>query len=92
MKKIKVLVSGTVQGVNFRWATYYKALETGVAGWVRNTPDGKVEAVFQGDENQIQSMLDYVKQGPPAAIVSGVQTEELPVDDSLTSFEVRATH
>lgn len=92
MRRVRVTVSGRVQGVNFRWATHQKAIEVGVSGWVRNLPNRDVEAEFQGEEIQVEEMLNYVKKGPPAAHVIGTTTEELPPYEGLDGFEVRATY
>jgi acylphosphatase len=92
MKRIRVTISGRVQGVNFRWSTNQKALEEGVTGWVKNTDDGKVEAEFQGEDNKVENMLNFVKNGPCAAHVTGLQTEELPVNETLNSFEILSTY
>ena len=67
-----VLVSGRVQGVFFRAATKREAESLGVKGWVRNLPDGKVEAVFEGEEDVVKMLMDFSKQGPPRAKVSSV--------------------
>lgn len=78
--------------VNFRWETKTRADQVGVSGWVKNTPEGKVEAEFQGDETSVNQMIDYVKTGPPAANVNDIKVEELPTDESLIEFEVRSTY
>lgn len=67
-----VVVSGRVQGVFFRQATKREADSLSVKGWVRNLPDGKVEAVFEGEEDVVHMLVDFVKQGPPRAKVSHV--------------------
>lgn len=86
-----VFVSGKVQGVYFRDTTRKKAAEHGVDGWVRNLPDGRVEAVFQGDEGAVDAMVDFCHQGSPAARVEDVEVE--PADDmgDFDGFEVRPT-
>lgn len=68
-----VVISGRVQGVCFRACTVDEAAAAGVAGWVRNTPDGRVEAVFEGDKSAVEAMIAWCQQGPPAARVSGVE-------------------
>jgi acylphosphatase len=69
-----VFVSGMVQGVNFRWYTVERARAAGVGGWVRNLPDGRVEAVFEGNEGAVQRMVDWCREGPRHARVSDVET------------------
>jgi acylphosphatase len=73
--RVHVLVSGRVQGVFFRVFVREKARELGLAGWVRNTEDGKVEAVFEGEKEKILKMVAWCKQGPPGAKVEKVETE-----------------
>lgn len=68
-----VLISGRVQGVCFRACTVDEAVAAGIAGWVRNTPDGRVEAVFEGDKSAVEAMIVWCRTGPPAARVSGVE-------------------
>lgn len=62
-----VLVSGRVQGVLFRANTKEKADKLGIAGWVRNLADGRVEAVFEGKEQDVKLMVDWVRKGPVLA-------------------------
>lgn len=83
-----VLVSGRVQGVGFRWHARAKAEELGLAGWVRNLPDGRVEALLEGAEPAVQAMLAWLVRGPTAARVTGLQVVERP-SEGLTSFEQR---
>ena len=67
-----VLVSGRVQGVFFRSSIREQAFELGVKGWVRNLPDGQVEAVFEGEEEVVKKLIEFCRQGPPRARVSNV--------------------
>jgi acylphosphatase len=68
-----VFVSGMVQGVSFRWYAVETARSKGVAGWVRNLPDGRVEAVFEGNDGAVNAMVDWCKQGPRHARVADVE-------------------
>jgi acylphosphatase len=78
-----VVVRGRVQGVFFRVETRERARSLGLSGWVRNTPDGSVEAVFEGDRERIESMLAWCRRGPSLARVDDVQTEwEEPVGEA----------
>jgi acylphosphatase len=78
-----VVVRGRVQGVFFRVETRERARSLGLSGWVRNTPDGSVEAVFEGDREPIESMLAWCRRGPSLARVDDVQTEwEEPVGEA----------
>ncbi|MER6310053.1 acylphosphatase [Streptomyces sp. NPDC001657] len=88
MIRRRVVVSGTVQGVFFRDTCRRTAEARGVAGWVRNARDGTVEAVFEGDPESVQKLVEWTHQGPPAAVVDAVSvTEEEP--EGLPGFEVR---
>jgi acylphosphatase len=83
-----VFVSGDVQGVFFRQETSSRARTRGVAGWVRNLPDGRVEAVFEGSQENVDSMIRWCKEGPRFASVSAVEVEwEEPSGDS--GFTIR---
>ncbi len=70
-----LIISGEVQGVMFRQETKHRALNSNVKGWVRNRYDGTVEAVFEGEEQDVESMITFCKRGPPRAIVTSVQVE-----------------
>lgn len=74
-KRVRVLVSGRVQGVFFRAHTRTRARDLGLSGWVRNLPDGRVELIAEGDEAKVATLLAWVKRGPPAAQVEDVQAE-----------------
>ena len=81
---------GRVQGVWFRGATREAALREGVAGWVRNQPDGAVEAVFEGPARAVERLVAFCREGPPAARVTKVEVEDLPpAGEALRGFEVR---
>jgi acylphosphatase len=83
-----VFVSGTVQGVFFRATTRDRAREVGVDGWVRNLDDGRVEAVFEGDEDAVGELVAFCHEGSPAAEVADVEvTHEDP--EGIEGFRVR---
>jgi acylphosphatase len=83
-----VYVSGRVQGVWFRGSCARQAVRAGVAGWARNLPDGRVEAVFEGERAAVEELLTWCHEGPPSATVTGVEiVDEEPVGE--TSFQVR---
>lgn len=86
-----VYVSGKVQGVYFRATTRKTAERLGVDGWVRNLPDGRVEAVFEADEDALEEMLEYCHEGPERARVEGVEVEDAPERGPFDGFEVRST-
>jgi acylphosphatase len=83
-----VIVRGRVQGVAFRAATHRRAREVGAAGWVRNLPDGSVEAVFEGDPEVVRVMLEFCRTGPRHARVDALDDLEEP-PEGLEGFEVR---
>jgi len=64
MKRTHVFISGRVQGVWFRAHTREKAEELGISGWVRNLPDGRVEAVFEGEDEKVDEMVKWCHRGP----------------------------
>ena len=87
-QRVHVLVSGEVQGVNFRGATQAQAEQLGLNGWVRNLDDGRVEAVFEGDSDTIQQMIEWCESGPSSAHVDNVSVEQ-EEPEGLSGFEVR---
>ena len=88
LQKTRALISGRVQGVFFRDSTREKAEALGLSGWVRNLPDGRVEAVFEGDGDCVGEMISWCEEGPSNADVQNVSTtQEKP--EGLTGFEVR---
>jgi acylphosphatase len=84
----RVVVRGRVQGVWFRGATEQEARALGLAGWVRNRPDGCVEAVFEGPHEAVEAALAFCRKGPPAARVDHVEVAEEP-PEGLRGFHVR---
>lgn len=84
----RVVVRGRVQGVFFRDTTRRRAQAHGVAGWVRNRPDGTVEAVFEGPPEAVERLLRFCETGPPRAEVTEVEVAAEPVE-GLTGFAVR---
>ena len=85
----RVVVSGRVQGVGFRAATRAKAEACGVAGWVRNRPDGSVAAAFEGDAEAVALLVEFCRSGPRLARVEGVELREEPAE-GLARFEFRS--
>jgi len=68
-----LLVSGSVQGVAFRQSAAWEAESLGLSGWVRNLPDGRVEALAEGPRPAVEALVAWCRRGPPAARVSGVE-------------------
>ena len=79
MTAIRLRISGRVQGVGFRWFVRETARTAGLAGWVRNNPDGSVEVAASGPPDAVSALRETLRQGPPGAHVSRV--EELPAPD-----------
>jgi acylphosphatase len=89
LKRIRAVVKGRVQGVFFRSHTQEKALALGLAGWVRNRPDGSVETVAEGDVDRLEQFHQWLHHGPPAARVDLVEVEEQKPQGELRDFEIR---
>ena len=82
------LISGRVQGVSFRFHTCQKALELGLAGRVRNLPDGRVEALIQGDRAVVEAMSYWFWKGSPQSQVEAVETETQELQE-FQAFEIQ---
>lgn len=87
--RLRVLISGRVQGVFFRASTKSKAEELGLAGWVRNLSDGRVEAVFEGPKATVEEALAWCRQGPPGSLVNSVDASWHKPTGEFTSFTIR---
>lgn len=87
-KTVRVVAYGKVQGVFFRDRCRGRARELGIRGWVRNRPDGTVEAVFAGSPDDVDTMVAWARTGPVHAEVTEMHVEEAD-DPDLTGFEVR---
>jgi acylphosphatase len=88
MKRAQVIVSGSVQGVFFRTETRDRARSLGVAGWIRNAPDGTVEAAFEGEDERVDSMVEWCWRGPSGARVERVEVDWVEPEGEL-SFSIR---
>jgi acylphosphatase len=84
----RVVVHGDVQGVFFRDSTQQEADSAGVAGWVRNRPDGTVEAVFEGEPDAVERMVEFCRRGSRSAEVEQVEVSDEEAE-GLSGFEVR---
>jgi acylphosphatase len=71
--RARVVVSGVVQGVFFRGSAVDEARRLGLNGWVRNEPDGSVQAIFEGPENEVREAVEWMSHGPSSAIVEDIQ-------------------
>lgn len=86
--KIYVIIFGKVQGVFFRFNTKKKADELNIFGWVKNTNDGKVEAVFEGDERKINNMIEWCLKGPINAKVEKIEIFNQKYKKEFDSFSI----
>jgi acylphosphatase len=89
MAKVRahVFVSGRVQGVFFRQSTQFQAQSLNVKGWVRNLPDERVEAIFEGEEDAVKTMVDYCNHGPSAARVETIEVNYENYKAEFSDFE-----
>lgn len=90
----RVLISGKVQGVGYRFALAELARNLNLTGWCRNLPDGRVEAWLQGGKPQMEEMLNWMQQGTPSSVVENVSIENQAVlepmlGESIETFEIR---
>jgi acylphosphatase len=86
--RYRVLISGRVQGVFFRDTCRRMAEESGVTGWVRNLPDGRVEAVFEGPADEVRTLVEWARNGPRWAVVDDVAVQSEP-PEGLAAFLVK---
>lgn len=87
-RRYHVRVSGRVQGVFFRANTSKTAIALGLTGWVRNLPDGRVEALFEGEAGNAEAMLAWCRTGTPPARVDHVEVAEETAEGSFTGFDI----
>ena len=91
MRRVHVSVTGTVQGVGYRYTLQHVAQRAGDIGWVRNLRDGSVEAEVEGEDATVDAVLDWMRQGPPGGHVTSAHVVELvpaPASAGTSSFEV----
>jgi acylphosphatase len=89
MKRIHVYISGVVQGVFFRAATRRAAADLNLTGWVRNMDDGRVEALLEGEDADVNKMIEWCKVGPPSARVENVTTVEEHYTGGFSDFSIK---
>jgi acylphosphatase len=88
-RRAHLLVSGRVQGVFYRANTCDEARRLGLTGWVRNLPDGRVEALVEGEEDRLKRLLDWCRRGPPGATVRGVEIRWEDWRGEFADFRIR---
>jgi acylphosphatase len=89
MKATRVLIRGLVQGVGYRYFAERTARHLGLKGFVRNLPDGRVEAVAAGREDDVAAFITTLRQGPAAGRVDGLEIGEASLEDTVSRFEIR---
>ena len=90
MSCIRYLVTGRVQGVFYRASTRDKGRSLGLNGWAKNLPDGRVEVLACGNDQQLKELEDWLWQGPDYASVSEVVTEVVTIEEQLDGFRIRS--
>jgi acylphosphatase len=88
-KRLKVKITGVVQGVNFRYEAEQMAESLGIKGWVRNIPTDAVEAVFEGEEDELKKMLEWCWEGPDVAQVRDIEEQWANPKDKYDDFSIR---
>jgi acylphosphatase len=89
MKCIHILISGKVQGVAYRYYMEKMARSLNLKGWVRNTEDGRVEAVIEGEDDSVNAMIEWCRKGPPAAKVSHVEVRDELSMENFNGFKIK---
>lgn len=85
-----LIISGRVQGVGFRYYTYRSAKELGIKGWVQNLQDGTVETVVTGSQEDVEKMVDKLKEGPPSSRVQNIEEINGQINaDNFNDFTIR---
>lgn len=84
-----IFVSGRVQGVFFRVETRYEAMRRNIAGWVRNTSGGRVEAIFEGEREDVEKLIDFCRKGPSGARVTKIDAQWEEYSGEFKDFKIR---
>jgi acylphosphatase len=87
--RVRLFISGEVQGVLFRSNTRDFANGLGLKGWVRNLPDGRVECVVEGEKEKVERMIGFCREGPPGSRVENVEVKRGEFRNEFRGFEVR---
>ena len=89
MERLHLTISGYVQGVFYRMHAQQTANAMGLVGWVRNSEDGGVEVVAEGEPDKLQKLLAWCRKGPPSATVTGIRDAWEPASGEFTDFSIR---
>lgn len=87
-KRIQLVIRGQVQGVYFRASAQREARQLGLTGWVRNRPDGAVEIIAEGEEDQVKDLLNWSQRGPATARVDMVETRWRSYTGEFAEFKI----
>jgi acylphosphatase len=87
--RLHIVIEGIVQGVFYRASTIEESGKLGLTGWVKNCSDGRVEAVFEGDIDNIKKIVEWCKEGPPGAVVRNVETTWERATGEYDSFTIK---
>lgn len=88
-QRLNVIVSGIVQGVNYRRFTQMQARQLGVCGWVRNLADGRVEGCFEGEATAVAALVEWCRSGPPSGRVDDLTMQTEPYTGEFTDFTIK---
>ena len=86
--RAKLMITGIVQGVNFRYYTQREAKKNNLTGWVRNLPDGSVAALFEGEEEDVEMMIQWCRHGPSSAQVTELIAQKEEFRGEFQSFSI----
>jgi len=87
-QRVRLFVTGRVQGVFFRQSLKAKSIQNDVFGWVKNLQDGRVECLLEGNEENIRILVEWANSGPANAIVENVEVHNEKFDNEFTTFDV----
>ena len=88
IKRVRVIISGRVQGVGFRYFTQREGERHGLVGWVKNLSNGDVEAEAEGDEAHVDAFVEVIRRGPPASRVLDFKIAEIPANHRDVGFDI----
>jgi acylphosphatase len=89
VKSIYLVISGRVQGVGFRYFVRQKAQELNISGWVKNTPDGKLEIEAEGENHNLEIFIDWMRIGPSRAVIRSFSNSDIYPIRNFTNFIIR---
>ena len=89
MLQLKIIVSGKVQGVGYRYFAQMKAVQFGITGWVRNRQDGTVEMLTTGDKENLDSFIEEIRRGNPFSTVDQIDISETKAEEKYRSFTIK---